>query len=629
MAAKNKPYEQFGPYILFKRLETDSLSELWRAGKIENGQLGPLVAVRRFTGGDRAALAAAVAAAREIVPQLTGVTFVRGQVVDSINDIPFIAHDYAGGRSLRHIVNRARGGTGITPNPIPLDQAIAVAEKVAVSLATTAELRNGSGARLSHGALIPQFVWISDDGEIRVAGQQLGRGIIASLKEPRVLSELGRFFSPEYRTSGEPSKTSDVFSMGALLYLLVTGVEPPDATTSSAFAQTVSGAATAIQAPLPDDIKSILVKCLALDPALRYGSIADVKQAISALSSSGNYSATTFNLAFYLSNLLKKEMESEALDREKEAKVNVAAYVEAPPQQPAAMREGTAPGTPSFSALEEPEKSRLPMAIAAGVVAVLAIGVGVFMMTKKTPAVATTTATQASAAAPIPPKPKIVSEPVVAQASPATATTTMDAEAARKKAFDDAVKLKYQEELMKLQADYTKKLQQTQNKNAPVQTASLTPTAAPARTEERAPSAAQLDAQRREEAPSPAQAPPTATPSQQTPVPAVVAAAPAASSVKEGDVVDVNDLDTVPRAITAIRPVYSPIAQRQRVEGTVLLTALVSESGQVVDVRVLKGVGFGLDEAAMRAMRDTRFSPGLKDGKRVKTWFPQQIRFKL
>ena len=44
MAARNKPYEQFGPYILFKKLEQDSLGDLWRAGRIENGAVGATVA---------------------------------------------------------------------------------------------------------------------------------------------------------------------------------------------------------------------------------------------------------------------------------------------------------------------------------------------------------------------------------------------------------------------------------------------------------------------------------------------------------------------------------------------------------------------------------------------------------
>src|SRR3954452_3576397 len=282
MAAKNKPYEQFVPFILFKKLESDALGELWRAARIENGQLGSLVAVRRLTGGDRAALAASAKEAHELVPHLTGVTFAKHQVIDVVNDVPFMAQDYAGGRSLRHIVNRARGGQGVTPNPVPIDQAIVIAEKVALSLATTAELRNGAGTRLAHGALIPQFIWIDDGCEIRVGGHQLGRGLVASFKDAKVATEIGRYFPPEYRNSGETSKTTDVFSMGAILYLLVTGVEPPDAVTSSAFAQTVGAARTAAGSSLPDDIRAILTKSLDPDPNGRYASMSDMKQAIAA-----------------------------------------------------------------------------------------------------------------------------------------------------------------------------------------------------------------------------------------------------------------------------------------------------------------------------------------------------------
>src|SRR5207237_1782790 len=70
MAPKNKPYEQFGPYILFKKLESDALSELWRAARVENGQLGGLFALRRFTGGNREALAASATNAKSIVTGL-------------------------------------------------------------------------------------------------------------------------------------------------------------------------------------------------------------------------------------------------------------------------------------------------------------------------------------------------------------------------------------------------------------------------------------------------------------------------------------------------------------------------------------------------------------------------------
>src|SRR5205823_2616714 len=146
-------------------------------------------------------------------------------------------------------------------NPIPIDQAIVIAEKVALSLATIAELRSGD-KRLTHGALTPQFIWITEDGEIRVAGQQLGKGLIASLQQAGIAKEFRRYVAPEYQHSGEPSKTSEVFSLGAILYLLITGNEPPDATTASAFMQSVRATKTMTGQPVPGDIRALIDKSL-------------------------------------------------------------------------------------------------------------------------------------------------------------------------------------------------------------------------------------------------------------------------------------------------------------------------------------------------------------------------------
>src|SRR5256885_6068884 len=353
MASKNRPYEQFGSFILFKRLETDALGDLWRAGKVDGGQLAGTVALRRLSGGSREAIAQSAAEAREIVPMLHGTSFVRNQSIDVVDGVPYIAHEFAGGRSLRYIVDRARGGTNHMPNPIPIDQAIVVAEKVALSLATTGDLKYGD-KRLLHGALLPQFIWISDDGEIRVAGQQLGRGIIASLHDARVAGEISRYVAPEIRAAGEPTKASEVFAMGAILYLLITGEEPPEALTASAFAQAVGAARTMSAHDMPSEVRAILEKSLTIDPAARYATMMEMKQALSALAHGGKYSATTFNLAFYLSNLLKKEMETEAIDREKESKVNAGAYAEHPPTAAAA-----AMATPTFGVSdEEPAKKK-------------------------------------------------------------------------------------------------------------------------------------------------------------------------------------------------------------------------------------------------------------------------------
>lgn len=652
MATRNKPYEQFGPYILFKKLEADALGDLWRAGRIDGSQLGPTMAVRRMTGGTREAVTASAHAVAQILPLLSGTSFVRDQRAGVIDGIPFLAWDYAGGRSLRHIIDRARGGKDVAPNPLPLDQAIVIAEKVALSLATMADLRDTSGGRLFHGALVPQFIWISDDGEIRVAGQQLGGGLVASLRDPNLQADIGRYFSPEYRASARVEKHTDVYSMGAILFLLVTGQEPPDAATASAFGAAVRAAKTMTGTPVPDDIRVILDKSFNLDPSMRYASIGDMKQAITALANSGKYSATTFNLAFYLSHLLKKEMESETADREKESKVAVAPYLETPKPAPAPVAAApvpAAPAAPMFMTAEPKAKSRMPMAIAAGL-AVAVIGAGGYMMLGKSDAQPASKQVATASAIPGAQQPaRVISEPIAVSATPAqpVVATASDDPEAQQKAFEEAVRQKMQAEMMKLQDKFMAELKAKEAKNAPV---ASTPAAPPvqqaAQQAEDRPAmsasqmtAAQLDQQRRETRPDPvAEAPRTTTQApavvqtQTTaPQPAVTAPAPAqqAASVREGDVVDVGSLDVLPRFTRPAKPAYPPMAARQKISATIFLTVLVSETGDVLDVRVLRGdARFGLNDAAIRAMRGSKFSPPMKDGKRVKTWFPQTIDFK-
>ena len=635
MAGKTRPYEQFASYILFKKLEADALGDLWRAARIDDRHLGPLVALRRLTGGNREAMIQSATDARAIAPMLNGTSFVKEQMIDVVSGVPVITHEYSGGRSLRHVIDRARGGAGVVANPVPLDQAILVAEKVALSLATLADLRY-SGNRLTHGALIPQFIWIADDGEIRVAGQQLGKGLIASLKDGKVAPTIGRYFSPEYQHSGDATPASEVYSLGAILFLIVAGNEPPDAAHVSAFSQTVRATKTISGQPIPDDIRAVLEKSLVIDPARRFESVADMKQALSALAHGGKYSATTFNLAFYLNNLLKKEMEGETVDREKESKVNVAPYLEH-------QLEISAP-IPLVAPAKR-VRSKTPLVAAAAVAAVVIAGAGYWVMSSATASAKSQIATP-TRLAPAPPVklPLTVPQPIVASTMPAASTATIDP-AAQKKAFEDAVNQKLQTEMSKMQAQFDRDLQQKKSKNAavespaPVLTASIAPQRTATVADDRSPSAAAFDerrlAARPEPVPVPIQVPPPVTqtqavvtpPQTQTFAPAPVVQT---ATVHEGDIIKYDDLDVRPELTTKPRVSYPPLAKRQHVESSVILTVLVSERGDIADVKVLRGdPRYGFNDAAIRAIWAAKYRPAMKDGKRVKTWVPQPIDFKL
>ena len=68
--------------------------------------------------------------------------------------------------------------------------------------------------------------------------------------------------------------------------------------------------------------------------------------------------------------------------------------------------------------------------------------------------------------------------------------------------------------------------------------------------------------------------------------------------------------DDPPIAMTPIRPVYPEIAQEAGIEGVIVVQAFIDEKGRVKETQILKGVpNTGLDEAAMDAIRKTRFKP--------------------
>jgi len=62
------------------------------------------------------------------------------------------------------------------------------------------------------------------------------------------------------------------------------------------------------------------------------------------------------------------------------------------------------------------------------------------------------------------------------------------------------------------------------------------------------------------------------------------------------------------------RPAYTPEARQMHIEGEVLLDVMFGASGQIRVLRVVKGLGHGLDESAQRAAQQIRFNPAKRDG---------------
>ena len=75
---------------------------------------------------------------------------------------------------------------------------------------------------------------------------------------------------------------------------------------------------------------------------------------------------------------------------------------------------------------------------------------------------------------------------------------------------------------------------------------------------------------------------------------------------------------------------YPSLALRNQVEGRVYVSFTVDSKGEVTDVKVVKGLGSGLDEETMRAIKTLpRFIPGKQNGREVSVSFTVPITFKI
>jgi TonB family protein len=86
---------------------------------------------------------------------------------------------------------------------------------------------------------------------------------------------------------------------------------------------------------------------------------------------------------------------------------------------------------------------------------------------------------------------------------------------------------------------------------------------------------------------------------------------------------------SVPSCIYCPSPRYSDAARKVKFMGTVILDVTVTEDGRASDIRVLKGVPFGLNQQAIRAVNEWTFKPASSDDRPVAVRVPIETTFRL
>lgn len=105
----------------------------------------------------------------------------------------------------------------------------------------------------------------------------------------------------------------------------------------------------------------------------------------------------------------------------------------------------------------------------------------------------------------------------------------------------------------------------------------------------------------------------------------------ASQRAKPGEVFPLSAVDVEPKVVKSIDPIYPEVDRRAGVRGNIIVNALISENGDVLEAVVIRGIGGSvtLEKEAVSAVKKWKFLPAEKDGVKVKVWKPITIGFGL
>ncbi|HKJ36594.1 MAG TPA: PASTA domain-containing protein [Solirubrobacterales bacterium] len=258
-----------GRYTLTRRLGSGGMADVWCAN---DSQLGREVALKvlhenfaRDTEFVERFRREASSAAGLQHPNVVGV-FDRGELEDTY----YIAMEYIDGSSLKELIER-----GLT-----IPEAVEVTRQV-LSAAEFAHERN-----IVHRDLKPLNVLIDRSGRIRVTDFGIASAGGSEITQTGSVMGTAQYLSPEQAQGMEVTASSDVYSIGVMLFEMLTGRVPFDGDSPVAIAmKQVSESPpppSSINPQVPPALDSVVLRALAKDPANRYQSAAEMHAALDA-----------------------------------------------------------------------------------------------------------------------------------------------------------------------------------------------------------------------------------------------------------------------------------------------------------------------------------------------------------
>jgi TonB family protein len=653
---------KFGQYVLIEKIATGGMAEVWKARMRGVEGFQKTVAIKKILPhlSDNQDFIEMFVDEAKLAAQLNHNNIIHIYDLGKIQASYYIAMEYIDGFDLKAILRRGQE----RDHPMSVELALFIASKLASALDYAHRKKDFEEKEMGlvHRDVSPQNVLVSQEGDIKLCDFGIAKAASkASHTQAGALKGKLQYMSPEQAWGRHIDRRSDIFALATVLFEMLTNRKLFTGDNELSILEQVREAR--VQPPslhndeVTPEIDKIVIKALQKDPTNRYQTAGEMARDLDAVLYSFRPTPTSADLAIYMHRLSSPEAVFEEQQtmidapppptviaplpvaaplpsaRVAAAPPAAAAAVAAPAVAAAAAAPAHAPAEEfgAYGGVPEPIKRRSPMGAIAAVAALVLIGgaIAFFVMRKSdaaAPAATNTIAaaqTTGAAAAPVPGVPLTSTTTTTGTIAPTTTSvdpTAVDAEVQKRIAAERArLEALARQQQQQAAAAQTQTAAPPRTTPAPVQTAQNVPAPVPTPVQE-----------------APRPAPPVVTATQEPePVverPAPAPVQPAVQRAREGDLVAAGtDGLTAPRLLRRGTVPYPAMARMQKVEGTVITSVLVSETGQVLEVRVLRGISkaVGLNEAAQQAMRRSSFQPGVKDGVRVKSWVTVPVEFKL
>jgi serine/threonine protein kinase len=278
--------DTFGPYRLLDRVAVGGMAEVFKAKRTGVEGFEKIVAVKRILphlGENKEFLDMFVDEAK-MVAGLTHPNIVQIYDLGRIEKSYYIAMEFVHGRDLRTIMRRARE-KGLR---MPLDLSLRVVSQVSSALEYAHRKKDDRGRAMEivHRDVSPQNILISFEGEVKLADFGIAKAATkASNTDRGALRGKLLYMSPEQAWGRPIDRRSDVFSLGIVLYEMVTETKPflgagTEMTILELVRQCLVTAPREVNPRVPEALDRVIMKALAREPDERYQDAGEMQRGI-------------------------------------------------------------------------------------------------------------------------------------------------------------------------------------------------------------------------------------------------------------------------------------------------------------------------------------------------------------